>query len=142
MYDMKAMYLYGNGYRYDVGSIEKINDQTIRMSTNKRINKKDFETSTYKLTEEEARSYRGELVKKLSNSQFAVKEMIADLNKLRTCLNHSSLVEINTEKVQKAIDNLESILIAETPQFMTINGVDYKFENYGTSLEEVESCTK
>lgn len=141
MYDMDAMYLYYNGYRYEVGNIEKVNEKTIRMTSNTKINKEDFETKTYKLTEEEVNNYRGELIKKLSNSQHKVREMISDLNRLRGSLLNSHLVQIDVEKLQSAIDDLEEILKRELPQPVNINNKVYKFKEIGISLEEENKCT-
>lgn len=137
MYDMNAMYLYPNGYRYEVGSIRRVNEKTVTMSSSRKIDKEEFETKAYKLTEEEIKSYKGEIVKKLSFARYEVREMISDLTKLRECLNRSYLATVNTEKLQATIDNLEDILRREIPQPININSKDYKFEKYGTSLEEV-----
>ena len=67
--------------------------------------------------------------------------MISDLNRLRGSLLNSHLVQIDVEKLQSAIDDLEEILKRELPQPVNINNKVYKFKEIGISLEEENKCT-
>lgn len=113
------------------------------MTTNTRIKKEDFDTTVYKLTEEEASCYKGELIKKLSDSRVDTNRFIQDLTLIRRACQCSPLVDVNTVKLQDIVDKLEIVLRNQLPSTVVIRGEKFKFEDYSTELRKVtDKCMK
>ena len=134
--DMKSLYLYNDGYRYRVGRIVKVNEKSVRMEFGVRIDKDDFE-NIYKLSEEETKIYRGELIKALSTQIRNTKDFITDLKALKTSLRLSYLSCVDSTKLKDRIDELENEISKALPTIMEINGHNYKF---GEFSEEYLIC--
>ena len=137
-YDMEGLYLYKDYSSYRIGQIEKVNEKTIRMGWDTRIPKDEFD-KVYKLTEEEASIYRGELIKRLSVMHREAKSMIETLNKIRVVLRSSEFVTVDTDKLQSKIDELTHLIEQQLPSGITINGDEFEFYDYTADrLEKIE----
>lgn len=135
-YDMSALYLYDTGYRFEIGAINRIYEKSIKMTSGHRIKKEDWDY-VYKLTEEEANCYRGELIKKLSQSRIDTERFLKQLIQVRKACQSSPLVEVNTSKLQETVDKLEIVLTNQLPSTIVIRGEKFKFEDYSTELRKV-----
>lgn len=137
-YDMEDLYLYKSYGSYRIGQIEKVNEKTIRMDWDTKIPKDEF-NKVYKLTEEEASIYRGELIKKLSTVYREAQSMIETLNKTRVILRSSEFLALDTDKLQSKIDELTHLIEQQLPSSITINGDEFKFCDYTADrLEKIE----
>lgn len=138
-YNKDDFYLYPTwGSNYKVGHIEKVNTKSIRMNDGERIPLETFDKVTHKLTEEEVRVYKGELIAKLSYSQRGITDLYHSIQRLHGALNQSDLVQVDVNKVQAKLDKLEQILQSELPQAIKLGRKTLKFNsNYTTMLEEV-----
>lgn len=137
-YDMEGLYLYKSYSSYRIGQIEKVNEKTIRMDWDTRIPKDEF-NKVYKLTEEEASIYRGELIKRLSVIHREAKSMIETLNKIRVVLRSSEFVAVDTDKLQSKIDELTHLIEQQLPSRITINSDEFEFYDYTSDrLEKIE----
>ena len=137
-YDMEDLYLYKSYGSYRIGQIEKVNEKTIRMDWDTKIPKDEFD-KVYKLTEEEASIYRGELIKKLSTVYREAKSMIETLNKTRVILRSSEFLALDTDKLQSKIDELTHLIDQQLPSNITINGDEFEFCDYTADrLEKIE----
>lgn len=133
------LYMYSNGYRYSIGSIRKINEKTYTMSCGYKLRKDTFDRDAYKLTEEETKIYRGELLKNLSKSVDTLKYFRQDLQWLESALSRSSLLQVDTKALQETIDNMNNVLKDLLPNTFTINNRELTFNKYVKDLvEEVE----
>ena len=137
-YDMEGLYLYKSYSSYRIGQIEKVNEKTIRMDWDTRIPKDEF-NKVYKLTEEEASIYRGELIKRLSVIHREAKSMIETLNKIRVVLRSSEFVALDTDKLHSKIDELTHLIEQQLPSRITINSDEFEFYDYTSDrLEKIE----
>ena len=137
-YDMEGLYLYKSYSGYRIGQIEKVNEKTMRMEWDTRIPKDEF-NKIYKLTEEEASIYRGELIKRLSVIHRETKSMIETLNKIRVVLRSSEFVALDTDKLHSKIDELTHLIEQQLPSRITINGDEFEFCDYTSDrLEKIE----
>ena len=137
-YNMEDLYLYKSYGSYRIGQIEKVNEKTIRMDWDTKIPKDEFD-KVYKLTEEEASIYRGELIKKLSTMYREAKSMIETLNKTRVILRSSEFLALDTDKLQSKIDELTHLIEQQLPSSITINGDEFEFcEHTADRLEKIE----
>lgn len=137
-YNMEDLYLYKSYGSYRIGQIEKVNEKTIRMDWDTKIPKDEFD-KVYKLTEEEASIYRGELIKKLSTMYREAKSMIETLNKTRVILRSSEFLALDTDKLQSKIDELTHLIEQQLPSSITINGDEFEFCDYTADrLEKIE----
>lgn len=137
-YDMEDLYLYKSYSSYRIGQIEKVNEKTIRMDWDIKIPKDEFD-KVYKLTEEEANIYKGELIKRLSVVHSEAKYMIETLSKIKIVLRGSEFVTLDTDKLQSRIDEMTRLIEQQLPSCITINGDKFKFYNYTSDrLEKIE----
>lgn len=137
-YDMEALYLFKDHSSYRIGQIERVNEKTIRMGWDTKIPKDEFD-KVYKLTEEEANIYKGELIKRLSVVHSEAKYMIETLSKIKIVLRGSEFVTLDTDKLQSRIDEMTRLIEQQLPSSITINGDKFKFYNYTSDrLEKIE----
>lgn len=137
---MQDLYLYKSSYSTTrIGHIEKINDKTIRMSDGTKILKTEFSQLAYKLNAEEEAQYRMEYIKKLSGVDIRTKSLLNNLNTIMYTLNASPFVEVNSDKLQKVVDDLTNYIKSVLPAPMTIKEKDYVFHSYASSLVEVDN---
>lgn len=135
-YDMEALYLYNDDWQYRVGKIEKINDKSIRMQFNTKIKKENFK-SIHKLTDEEVKIFRKELIKKLSNTTERIRNTLASINRLNSALQSSNLVCVNSDNLQKKLNSLSEILSKELPKVIKIDNKDFILDDsYSNDLIE------
>ena len=135
-YDMDALYLYNDGWQYKIGQIEKVNDKSIRMDRNFKILKENFDKLTYKLTNEEIETFNKLMVKKLSGSISDMRDMIDVIKGLKTALQSSELVCVDSSKLQNKLDVLNDALEEQlTP--IEIGGKKLKFHRFTERLIEV-----
>lgn len=138
IYDMKALYLYSDGYRYRIGKIVKVNEKTIRMDFGVRIDKDDFD-NIHKLTDSEVGVYTGELINAITSEMRGVRDLTTDIRALKQSLNMSFLSCVNTEKLQARIDELEEQISKILPTVININNSRYQICKYNReSLESVD----
>ena len=133
------LYMYSNGYRFSVGSIKKINEKTYTMSCGYKLRKDTFDKEAYKLTDEEALIYKGELIKNLAQGVQSLKNFKYDLSLLNRSLNESPLVQVNTKALQETVDNLNIMLQELVPNTFVIDNKEFTFHKFVPDLvEEVE----
>jgi len=138
LYDMDALYLYNDGWRTRVGTIEKVNDKSIRMQFGTKINKMDF-YKVHRLTDDEIRIYRGEFIKAISPEISNIQAAIANIKALKSALKISDLVCVDSSKLQLSLDKLEEKLSGLNPGEIVINGERYAFNKYNIDTLELVS---
>lgn len=137
-YDMNSLYLYYNDWgNYEIGKIEKINDKSIRMEHDTKIKKEEFD-KVYKLTNEEIKIFRKELIKNLSTCVDEIKRMLYSVRELQSALDTSEFACIDSDKLQEQLNLLNEKLSEELPKTFKINNEEFKFEDYGEDIEKVE----
>ena len=138
-YDLDALYLYNNSYRYYIGKIEKVNEKSIRMEWNVKINKDDFNRLAYKLSEVEVKLYRKELIKRLAEIQKTIDSLTRSINALEKSLTYSDFVDLNKDKLQKELDRVADLIAEKSEQCIQLNNEKYKLHGYiDKELKKVE----
>lgn len=136
--DLDALYLYSDSWGgYRVGKIVKVNDKTVRMENNVKIPKENLDR-IYKLSDEEIKSFNGEMVKRLSIHMCKIKEMKDTLVSLKSLLKCNEFIAVDSVKIQEKLDLLNEELEKELPQVIDINNTKYKFKEFSEKLEEVK----
>ena len=119
-YDLDALYLYNNSCRYYIGRIEKVNEKSIRMEWNVKINKDDFNRLSYKLSEVEVKLYRKELIKRLAEIQKTIDSLTRSINALEKSLTYSDFVDLNKDKLQKELDKTADLIAEKSEQYIQL----------------------
>lgn len=141
-YDLDAYYLYPSCRGYKVGKITKENKCSLHMSCGDTIRKENFENYSYKLTDEEFKLYNHEFIKNLHKSccTHTMKDLVSTINKLKEALNNlKGIVQVDTEELQKQINNLSEAINSDLAKTVSLGGTDYVFSKLSEDrLERVE----
>lgn len=133
IYDKDATYLYNTPWGYEIVKITKINEKSLKLSPNGRLLwKTDFD-KLYKLNDEELLIYNNEVIKRLSTNRVRVSELVKLLKSLTHILNEvdtNRYINVNSEELQKEIDNTTEALNKQLTQPFDINGVKYYIDSY------------
>lgn len=133
IYDKDATYLYNTPWGYEIVKITKINEKSLKLSPNGRLLwKTDFD-KLYKLNDEELLIYNNEVIRRLSTNRVRVSELVKLLKSLTHILNEvdtNRYINVNSEELQKEIDNTTEALNKQLTQPFDINGVKYYIDSY------------
>ena len=134
----EELYLYKGFGGWSIGAIRKENKQSYTMEdgTNIKFSNKDCIS---KLTEEEVKNYRQELVKAIGNSAAygKIKSLREVLRNLNIALNHSEYACVDSTKLQNQLDSLTALLDVYIPELIEISGMKFNVLSNG-SLELIK----
>lgn len=136
-YDMESLFLFQDGYDYQIGYITKVNEKSLTMSCGARLPKSEF-YKAHKLTFEEEVVYRGELMKRLTPIKFEIESMCKSLKSLRSILKLEEFATINREKLQKALDEMEESISTHLNEVIVLGGKELKLSNWTKFIKEVK----
>lgn len=141
-YDLDAYYLYPSCRGYKVGKITKENKCSLHMSCGDTIRKENFENYSYKLTDEEFKLYNHEFIKNLHSSccTHTMKDLVCIIDNLKKALEGlKGIVQVDTEELQKQINNLSEAINNDLAKAVSLGGTDYVFSKLSEDrLERVE----
>ena len=135
--ELNTLYLYHGGYDFEVVAVEKINEKSVRLSRGS-VRKEDFMNNATKLTEEEIRNYKGELVKRLSQSEHQLIRLKNVLENISNTLKLDEFVEINKDKLQQLIELTTDVLKEDLAGVINIAGKKFIFNKFNQRLKEIQ----
>lgn len=135
--DIGVAYLYYDGFRYDVVQVDRINEKSVRIRGSA-VNKTHFMENAILLTEEEFNLFKGEYLKSISVLNSKITRFLNNVVTLKECLECNEFTTVNTDKLQNALDRLESEISDYIDGEVSIDGEKYKFGQFSKrTLEKV-----
>ena len=135
-YDLDALYLYDRYGFFEIGKIRKVNTKTINMG-HINIPKDQFDKVAHKLTPEEEKIYKHELIKSFSGVSNKAKSITDKLKALLTVLQYNEFSAVDTSNLQQKVDEFTEMLSEYMLSEMQIGDEKLKISYYN-NIEKVK----